>query len=616
MKKPKFNLSGDTIKQFFLENGEKVGLGVAVGLMLLIVVAAFRRETLPADKAPERLVALAHEASKHIDDGNLPPPVTHPINLAAVQVPTKEVGEQFASAAKLTAAFLPPVREDLPKRGAPTILALRDLQGFAGRGAFALKGSGTPAPAPAPKEAAPPKAAANPLLGGTERTAPVPPPVAHQGNTIAQARHFIMLTGIVPTAEQQKEYDARFEEALKPDSEKVTAGGETTGVDHMRPQYYLYSVQRREVLPDGKFGPETPLDLRSIWLDKNSWGSSSQANQDPAPKEYHDSRLTFPLPPLLLRKWSDQVSHPAIANLKSDDAPAEAAPTQKTPDDFLNGPTTHKTLTPVANAVKTVPFKLFRFWDYTVEPQKSYQYRVQLIVYNPNYQLPGKLLEADALATEQHLLAPWSEWSEAISIPRDQQILAKSVEWDKATKEPIATVVCWTFDNKEGVEVHKEFKISRGEEALFTLKEPIEVQNPLGGTMNLENFTFDPKAVLLDFRGGEQTASAVGKTNPPCEMIFFDQVKKQSETRSETLDAPIIASLDEQTGAPAASPLGAPVAGNPLVPGAGAAGKGHMPKGPAGTLDVDKMLIGPPGANPTKATEKAGPRTKRPSSTN
>ncbi len=48
---------------------------------------------------------------------------------------------------------------------------------------------------------------------------------------------------------------------------------------------------------------------------------------------------------------------------------------------------------PTVNPNQTVPNKLFRFVDFSVEPGKTYQYRIQLWLLNPNFGLKPECLE-------------------------------------------------------------------------------------------------------------------------------------------------------------------------------------------------------------------------------
>ena len=612
MKKPKISLSGASIKQFFLANGEKLGFGVALVVMALLVVSAIRKETLPADKSPEALQQLAIKMGKVIDDPNpIPPPVVHPVNWKIVLPLPKEESVVLEQQAKWPVPFKSPYRQDVDKRTAVAGLPLTGLRGYGDRGAIGLKGAagGPAAPTPAPRVDKP----VNPLLG---QGGPVPVPVMGGqpvSNVIQQGRHFIMLTGIAPLADQQKEYDARFADAVHPTTADELSEG-AKKIDRFHPEYWSYTVQRREVLPGGKFGPETDVDVKTAQADKDAWASGTQGGQEVANKDYVDPKLTFPLPPLLVKKWDERASHPLVPP-KAADAPTTgigdvmADPNKDAPagDDVFDEGGKPKKKAVADNGPKIIPFKLFRFWDYSVEPDHAYQYRVQLVLINPNFRLHDRVLQDPAVAKTPFLQAPPSEWSAAISVPRDHQILAKSVEYgkddkDKERKEVNAKVICWSWDNKEAVEAHQEFTMYRGDVANFTADVP--AANSAGGNQTIKGFPFQPRMLLLDFRGGAQSAKeqAAQDADPakhsPCELVFLDVTTNQLTTRRENQDAPILASFDspgpEKT-------LGGGNFGGPPSPLA-------PPKGglklPPGVSDPLKLMIGPPSGTPDKAVDK------------
>jgi len=109
--------------------------------------------------------------------------------------------------------------------------------------------------------------------------------------------------------------------------------------------------------------------------------------------------------------------------------------------------------------------RLFRFFDFTVEPGKRYKYRVKLMFTNPNYKLPTRVLQSADLAANRLLENDtWAETSEAIAVPRDARVLAGTVKpsvW--ATVEPKGTLGVAFFEMGSGAEHFEEFKdVTRG----------------------------------------------------------------------------------------------------------------------------------------------------------
>jgi hypothetical protein len=108
--------------------------------------------------------------------------------------------------------------------------------------------------------------------------------------------------------------------------------------------------------------------------------------------------------------------------------------------------------------------RLFRFFDFTVEPGKRYKYRVKLMFTNPNHKLPTRLLQSAELAANQLLENDaWSDASEAIAVPRDARVLAGPIK-TSLYSEPKATLGVAFFEMSSGAEHFEEFKdVMRGQ---------------------------------------------------------------------------------------------------------------------------------------------------------
>ncbi|MCL2624130.1 MAG: hypothetical protein FWD31_10745, partial [Planctomycetaceae bacterium] len=97
-------------------------------------------------------------------------------------------------------------------------------------------------------------------------------------------------------------------------------------------------------------------------------------------------------------------------------------------------------------------YRLFRYFDFTVEPGKSYQYRVRLAVKNPNFRLTDKFLDGEAAKTklEPGLWTDFSYPSGPVAVNSNARILAKSVgnlpSANRAWQPQNATVSSIVFD--------------------------------------------------------------------------------------------------------------------------------------------------------------------------
>ncbi len=109
---------------------------------------------------------------------------------------------------------------------------------------------------------------------------------------------------------------------------------------------------------------------------------------------------------------------------------------------------------------------LFRFFDYTVEPGKSYRYRVRLLLANPNYGIDPKFLADPELAEKQWIEKDrWSEPTPVITVPRDTYVLAGGVHTRvRDTDDPSGSVAVVKWLERTGQEVHRDFRVMRGQQ--------------------------------------------------------------------------------------------------------------------------------------------------------
>ncbi|MBN1591383.1 MAG: hypothetical protein JW888_17860, partial [Pirellulales bacterium] len=115
------------------------------------------------------------------------------------------------------------------------------------------------------------------------------------------------------------------------------------------------------------------------------------------------------------------------------------------------------------------PYRLFRFFDFNVEPGRRYRYRVQIWVKNPNFDVPARYLVKelrdrmnDKDQWKKYLITEWSE-SNVISVPRDDRLLAVEVTPTRGIdREPVGTIMAIHWDCQKGDEIYDEFKVGRG----------------------------------------------------------------------------------------------------------------------------------------------------------
>ena len=291
------------------------------------------------------------------------------------------------------------------------------------------------------------------------------------------------MTGLVPVAKQE----AEFAETLK------HSAAYNPATDH--PTYEGYVVQRVEVASPAEAANSDWSKAKVFSLGEAIAAAASRVGEKGAVPG--SDVLAFPLGPLL-RPWDASVAHePEIPFVKG--AGAREAPAEQT---AAGG------------------FRLFRFFDFNVEPGKQYVYRVCLVLQNPNQGMNASLLKNAKLADSPTLTTSWSEASPAIAVPSDTRILAASVSTPPRA-EPSGKIIVVTWLPKQGVEVPREFPVVLGQVANFpkqTVKLAAERPRATGrgGTAagasggNSVAVDFLTNSTVVDFRGGERLPGRSG----------------------------------------------------------------------------------------------------------
>jgi hypothetical protein len=246
-----------------------------------------------------------------------------------------------------------------------------------------------------------------------------------------------------------------------------------------------------------------------------------------------------------------------------------------------------------AAAPEKLSDKLFRFFDFTVEPGKRYRYRVQLALENPNFNVPDFFLTpaATKMRTKEFRPTAWSEPTPVVAIPYGNDVLAGAVQPNGF--EPTANLKLVAMDPEEGLRGTTELKAMRGR--LLNLKESVAVFDPRSNQTKMVDLDFHTDAILLDMRGGKQLDKEKTLTEPG-ELLLLDR-NHNLVVRHELDDA-------EQRRQPAVEKS----AVQPKLPNPGLA---PPPKSKSGkkTGHIDGILGPLPGdSTPPKTTSKAKKR--------
>jgi hypothetical protein len=516
--KLKLQIDQKAVQEFFLQNVEKIGLGIVVCIFLFMVYSAVSR-VQRYKPTPDDLVKEVKRGQDEINRTDPDSVLIEMTNLTADEYKKKydegygkQEGERYVDQAKgsrvrivakpyaCETAYDPLIFPPLVKRTAPPLLAVQQLRGEAGVGAFRL------AAAPAGGAAAAPPA--------RDVAGPLGPGRMGQGANDVQGQRWIVVTGLVPVEKQELAYSDTFKSAVGYDPNKDV------------PEYWGYQVQRVEVASPGEVAdpdwekadkPFTfPKDAQKVM---EKWANVGAEVVAP---EYVNETLVFPLGPMEGRPWGESVGHPLDIPVQKANqlgpgtgvppgmmqpgagggnggtripraaprdpvAPGAGGRTPPAGDNPFGGdrggpgaigPGGPGEPSPAAGPAKPPAFLLFRYFDYNVEPGKHYVYRVQLALRNPNQEVKPVNLKDPELAKPAFLLTKWSDLSPAISVPRETRVLLVSVAPGRSNHEPSGKVMVAKWVEKNGIEAHGDFSMVRGQVADF--KQKFTPPNPLG----------------------------------------------------------------------------------------------------------------------------------------
>ncbi len=193
-------------------------------------------------------------------------------------------------------------------------------------------------------------------------------------------------------------------------------------------------------------------------------------------------------------------------------------------------------------AVQSPKYLLFRFFDFTVQPGRYYQYRVTLLLANPSYGLAPQFLEHEGLALQEHLPTPPSAPTATVSVPLDSRVLLAPAK-PKDAAAGVVGILAVHLNMEDGMEAFHEVTAGRGQ-LLNYLKQKFEQGTGLGGDFGgpmvprpgrqpfrpgagplgapiLVDYKTD--VVLLDFSGGNVLPGKDRELFEPQSVLLADQ---------------------------------------------------------------------------------------------
>jgi hypothetical protein len=586
--------SGFDTKQFLFQHVEKILFAVACVFFLLLLFSGYRsRHVFDTARDPQHLTQHVSGAESYIDRPRW----------ETVYKPNRdrELGLTRRAEEALTDVSITDYPTPMPwkplvfppqtKRADPELYPVRELVVKAGYGALAVRPD-----IEGPQGRLRPGAAEEPIKENVTRALPAEDEIQlHQtvesSAGVAKGCFFVCLTGVIPFQEQVDQYSACFRDAM--------------GHDPVRdyPRYFTYKVERAEVT--GSDEPPNWVDLGWPTLTdkalRESWAISPTEMADPKYVIQSDGFLNsgFQLPPILRQDLGQWALHPKIPRTTPDqfmgEQRAEMAEEQREPteadpfDPAFRGDMREREGEPAEGDMAQAgspmfrhrmhrghpaeegtrfyegsegrggerdpltELKLFRFFDFQVQPGKSYRYRVQLWLEDPNFpreersNVSQSMLSNEAAARIRKRMAipglirhyragQWSDPSDIISVPTGRQLLVgkvtppgrfairgQNVRVAKPYEEPVARVVALQWDDERAANIPVQTEVRRGSLANFTLD--AEYLMATESTLEtLPEYPFRLDMVVLDIVGGEPLTSRNRSDElvSPGEMLLLD----------------------------------------------------------------------------------------------
>ncbi len=555
-KKARRKASGESpvvkLRAILVQHAEKIVLGIIALASVWLIYSGMRQEKLQTD--PEQIRVAVQSAKEHIESSRWD-------DVKSQRAPAADQFDQQASQDTvpispdnfvLHAPFHPILTNPPKRRPIPQLLAPRDLEVKAGYGPLAIKdteGRGSLAETFSSQ------------LGpdGEPLTRPLPdkfrqrlPGESSFSSAKVESRYFVSITGLVPFKEQVEQFEQAFKDAQEYQPERD------------QPRYLTLRVQRREVQPDGTTGQWVDLDaLRVMRLEPNKWEGRLDER---AAADHVAAPLVMPLPPLLFRDVTQYALHSQIpqeqtegegfireetgegANVDEDlqlDLFRGASRERGEPMEQRGSESGESSYESHERQFKA-DLGLLRYFDFEVEPGKRYQYRVKLVLEDPNNPAEEAPPSITSLSTEAairrqqnpdvHFVeTPWSDPSPPVTVPSGRTVLAGSVdqprpflvgstrkiEIPRPGSEPSASIMAVVWDKDRVMDVPAKLKVQRG--ALVNAKVDTEAIDPSASNVRkLPAYPLKTGSLVLDIAGGESLGRST-KLKAPGQLLVLNQ---------------------------------------------------------------------------------------------
>ena len=521
------NSGGANEFNFFLLHGEKIGIAAALGILGMMLAGGAGFE--PFELTPEQISSAAKKADENIKESEVTP---QEYDEALVNYDYGEYAKLIKSAVTVNAYETPNRWEqslfpDKNKRPSVKPFPVENLRAVPCVGAIMYK------ELTANNAANAMGAAAGGMMGGAATPGAGGPGGAGgmMGGTGGETkgRQWITVTGSIPIRKQQAAYGDLFGNAQYLDDARD------------QPRYLYYELERGEVAPNGDVQWSKVDVLRAIKKENNQWngvGSEQVGFSYHAPTFSSYPPMAMNCPPMANKPFGEEIANlPNIPLNSSEQIEVQSAELDRWNklqeamnqidestlldrdpfegaggtamggmsggmDSGMGGAGASGGMGPNgvgagndwlvnreavakqmlnAQTVASVEYYLFRYFDFDVEEGKTYQYRVKLLLANPNYGVEERFVE-DPTATEQKIVASeFSEPSNPAALGRSARIFAQNVEAPaRPGVEPRVRLASIYFDQESATEsLAQDLSMKLGQVANFKGK-PHEAVNVAG----------------------------------------------------------------------------------------------------------------------------------------
>jgi len=199
------------------------------------------------------------------------------------------------------------------------------------------------------------------------------------------------------------------------------------------------------------------------------------------------------------------------------------------------------------------PDLMIRSLDFTVTPGTAYQYRVRIVVANPNKGLDNVRLGTDVASDE--LYGPWSGPTAAVRVPEDVTTFAAGV----SPADPnVFNFQVASFDTKRGLTVVNRFDHKVGEFVGELRSCEVPQEDDKSQVIARAQIDFSTKLLLIDATGGPRSRKVIGKPEavadspvvavlmrPDGMLLLRDQAHEQDVTAMQQMKSAYDDILDD-----------------------------------------------------------------------